>query len=494
MKNIAFIGCGRIADLHARGYAGSTEARIHALCDTNPDLLKRRQLEWQAEKTYQSYADLLEDPAIDALEILTPQLLHEEMVIQAARAGKHVALQKPMTIDLRSADRMLRAVEDSGIIFKITENYVFYPPIVRARQLIDAGAIGRPLSLRIRYIGGSGGGWEVPATAWEWRLKEAQAGRGMITFDHGHHLWSTAWYLLGEIEEVQAWMGSGDGLSESPSMVMWRYKKEHCMGMCDIVQADNLRIPSDYYANDEWIEITGQAGIIVIRRCTGKIQDQPVLAIYTSAGWKEEDLPSDWGLGFTGASQNFFQALHGRSAPLLSGKEARDILRFSLALRESVRKNRSVFLEELDSSWPWWHRRRVLSKRKRLQSGGGGISSILFPQKTTIFADQADALTLGLLNRFDARQAGDWQTIIALDLLADEGKGAGTYTLYIEAGQARLEKILDPAAVLTVSLPAGLWAAILLGKRRIETAALTGKLKLRGRAEEGLRLRTVFGL
>ncbi|MBE7439807.1 MAG: Gfo/Idh/MocA family oxidoreductase [Spirochaetales bacterium] len=487
MKNIAIVGCGRIADLHAPGYHGSGGARIYAVCDTNSALLKERQTEWQAEKAYSSYTELLADPALDAVEILTPQLLHEEMVIQAARAGKHIALQKPMTVDLRSADRMLKEVNKAGITFKVTENYVFYPPIVRARALIEEGAIGQPLSLRIRYIGGSGGGWSVPAAAWEWRLKEARAGRGMITFDHGHHLWSTAWYLLGEVEEVQAWMDSLDGLSESPTMVMWRYKKEHCLGMCDIVQADNLDIPSQYYANDEWIEITGSAGILLIRRCTGEVVTGPVLSLFSSRGWQHMDMPSDWALGFQGATHNFIDALHGKADVLLSGEQARSILRFALALRQSANRNRSVFPAELDRSWPLRFRARKRSwpeKRTRWK--------FWQRESTGAYADQADALTLQLLERFDAVQAGHWKTCIALELTAEDGGPSRVYSLYVENGQARLERELAEHAVLKVTLPAGLWACILLKKRRIETAALSGKLKIQGKAEEGLRLKSIF--
>jgi len=82
----------------------------------------------------------------------------------------------------------------------VIENYIFYPPIAFAKQLLDAGEIGTPVNMRIKFISGSSGGWEVPNESWAWRMVENAEGRGMQTFDHGHHMWSLAWFFMGEIE------------------------------------------------------------------------------------------------------------------------------------------------------------------------------------------------------------------------------------------------------------------------------------------------------
>ena len=102
---VGLIGCGRISDLHYPGYVDNKDAEITAVCDTDEELAGTRQKEWKAEKCYLDYRDLLADPGVDAVEILSPQPLHEEMTIRAAESGKHIALQKPMTIDLASMKR-----------------------------------------------------------------------------------------------------------------------------------------------------------------------------------------------------------------------------------------------------------------------------------------------------------------------------------------------------------------------------------------------------
>jgi predicted dehydrogenase len=282
---------------------------------------------------------------VDAVEILTPHHLHEPIMVDAARAGKHIAVQKPITTDLASADRMLEAGERSGIVFKVTDNYLFYPPIVLAKEMIENGDIGTPTNVRMKLLSGASGGWEVPDSAWEWRFHEAVQGRGFQTFDHGHHLWATAWYLLGDIERVVSWIDSADGVVDSPSVIMWKYEGAAKYGMCEYCYSSDLHIPSKYYANDEWIEITGSHGMIMIHRCTGQILEGPAVSVFDRKGWRHyEDLDSDWGAGFIGATRNFIDAIRGAAEPVLTGPEGREILKISLAIQESSRIRKEVII------------------------------------------------------------------------------------------------------------------------------------------------------
>jgi len=348
MIRVGLIGCGRIADLHYAGYAGLEDARVEAICDADSDALERRRCAWGVRRAYADYRDLLADPAIDAVEILTPQPLHEPMAAAAAQAGKHIAMQKPMTTSLESADRMINAARDADVLFKVTDNYLFYPPIRLAKTMIDDGVIGEPQMIRMKFIGGRwNGGWEVPASTWAWRLQEIQEGRGIQTFDHGHHLWATAWYLLGEIERVAAWIDYTEKIVDCPSVIMWKYKNAARYGICDYCQAMDLAVPSKYYSCDEWFEITGSRGIVLIRRCTGHLVDGPAVSVCTSDGWSHHEIESDWASGFHYAAQNFIAAIQGKEPPLLTGEQAKNVLRFAFALRRSSDERREIRLDDL---------------------------------------------------------------------------------------------------------------------------------------------------
>jgi predicted dehydrogenase len=228
------------------------------------------------------------------------------------------------------------------------ENYVHYPPIVLAKSLIDEGEIGDPLNIRIKFIGGGRGGWAVPARAWKWRFEELRAGRGMQTFDHGHHMWSTAWCFLGPVKRVKAWIDRIDGRIDCPASVMWQHTRGIRYGMCEYVCAPDMYVPSKYYSADEWIEITGSRGIVQVNQCSGNISDRPPVSLYCDGKWRHfPEVDGDWASGFVGAARNFVAAIRGLEPPILTGEQGRQILRVGLAIQKSAEAGREI---ELDTS------------------------------------------------------------------------------------------------------------------------------------------------
>jgi len=496
MKNVALVGLGRIADVHYPGYIGNTDARILAVCDTNEETALKRKAEWNIPKHYTSFDDVLADPEIDAVEILTPTMLHCEMTIKALNAGKHVAVQKPMANTLAEADAMIEAAKKSGKILKVSDNYVFYPPTLLAKKLIDDGEIGTPTNIRIKLISGGNGGWEVPASAWAWRIKEGQEGRGLQTFDHGHHLWATAWFLLGDIERVVSWIDYIDGIVDSPAVIMWKHKDGMKYGMCEYAYGNEIEVPSKYYGNDEWIEITGSKGMVIINRCTGLLKDGPAVSLFTNGKWKHLNAPDDWVEGFKGSTQNFINSITGKEKPLLSAEEGRYILKFGIAIQKSNRLHREVYISELDSKVPllvacFNRSKNILKKmpKKNLFDilGIGG--------NTEQYASKAKELTLELINKFDASAAPGWSTVMGLQITPEGGSPGMKFSMRVKDNKAELiEGQLPDDAVFTISIPAGTWAAVLLKKKKVEMALMQGKLKIQGKSEEALKLKAAFGL
>jgi predicted dehydrogenase len=491
--NIGIIGCGLISTLHAAAYEGNPKVRLHAICDLDEQLVAARKREWKVERAFTDYRELLADPNVDAVEVITPHKLHEQVTIDALDAKKHVALQKPMTTSLESADRMVAHAKKSGLVFKVTDNYVSYPPIVLAKQMIENGEIGDPQLLRIKMISSAHGGWDMPVASYDWRFDEFSEGRFSETFDHGHHEWATARYLMGDVERVGAWIDSLDGVLDSPVTVMWKHKQGKKYGVCEFVFAEELHIPSKYYPNDEWFELTGSRGIIFIHRCTGDIHSGPAVSLFGNDGWTHYDeVKSDWAEGFRGALENFSDAISGSAEPLLTGEEGREILRMSFAVYQAARKRRDVYLEELDRSFPGlyaWGKRR----REKRESFIESFRKPLWGRNLSKYAPQAKELTERFVGRFDPGVAADWVSVVGLRLMADGGVKEHSFTLYISAGQVTLqEEPIPENAKLTIAIPAGTWAAILLGKKSLESALFGRQLKVEGEAREGLKLRGAF--
>ncbi len=163
------IGTGAITDFHYPAYWDNPKVTLHAICDVDADLVRRRSMEWAVATTYSDYRELLANPEIDAVEVITPHHLHVEIGVAALEAGKHGSMQKPMAMNVSECDALIAAEKRSDRQFRVFENFRYYPPMVKAGELLLAGEIGEPLSIRIKCVQGTTGkGWEIPYRRWEW--------------------------------------------------------------------------------------------------------------------------------------------------------------------------------------------------------------------------------------------------------------------------------------------------------------------------------------
>mgnify|MGYP005629415403 CR=1 FL=1 len=317
---------------------------------------------------------------------------------------------------------------------------------------------------------------------------------GLETFDHGHHVWATAYFLMGAVERVCAWIDSVNGVIDDPATVMWKCRDGKRYGMCDYMFTEDMVIPSKYYSNDEWFEVTGSRGIILVNQGTSHLSDRPPVSVLADEKWTHyDDMGTDWSEGWIHSARNFVEAIEGKAAPKLTVDEGREVLRFALAIMTSAAKRREVYLDELDKPFPWLYNiRRRLRERKdcivgRPRKAAGG--------KTAKYASQARALTAKLAERFDAKEAAGWTCTMGLHLTGEGGMSDLKYAVYVRNGSLDIEEgSLPEDPDLTLTLPAGVWAAILLDKKRIEMAVLQGKIKLEGQSELGLRVKRVFGM
>ena len=111
---VGIIGAGQLARLHVEAYEKNEDAVVYAVCDRREEVVIKRALDWGATRAYTDYRDLLADPEVDAVEILTPHHLHHEMALEAIAAKKHVHLAKPICISLRGADQILSSAKEQG--------------------------------------------------------------------------------------------------------------------------------------------------------------------------------------------------------------------------------------------------------------------------------------------------------------------------------------------------------------------------------------------
>jgi len=348
---VAIVGCGRISGLHQLGYRGREDARIVAVCDTNKTLAKKKAREWGVEKIYPDYNQVLEDKEVDVVELLTPHHLHCPMTIRAAQAGKHISVQKPMALSAAEADEMVAAADKAGVILRVYETFVYYAPAMRAKEMIDAGEIGEVRALRMHVNSGTADtSWKIPLSAWLWRFNEKLCGGGPLVFDHGYHLFSLGYYLGGPVEKVYAWIdqtpvkeAGGIVKIDAPAMIMFQYKSAHCYGQLDIEHTPRMRIYSDYYADDDRIEVIGEKGILFINRYTAKTVELPPLMLFKDG--KTTQIPVEgveWHDSFIATTIDFIEKLKAGGQPRLDGPTGKAVLQFTLAALQSAATGREV--------------------------------------------------------------------------------------------------------------------------------------------------------
>jgi predicted dehydrogenase len=286
-------------------------------------------------------------PDVDFVEILLPHHLHYQAVLDAAAAGKHVSVQKPMAFAVAQAEEMIAATHRAGVIFKVFENFIFYPPVQRAKALIDAGEIGDPLSIRIKSNAAtSPTAWQVPASAQAWRFDPAQNGGGPLVFDDGHHKFALAWHFMGQADEVHAWIGALEvapgAFLDSPSIVSFRFPGQR-VGNLEVVYSPELVLDTHHYAQDDRIEVTGTKGVVWITRGHGKMMDIPPVVLYRDRRtFTFSDMPTGWEHSFINSTRHFINAYFAGDPPSLTGEQGRDVLRFALAAQESARTGVAV--------------------------------------------------------------------------------------------------------------------------------------------------------
>lgn len=147
---IAFIGAGTVAEMHGRGMAAVPNARLVGAFDLDPSKANSICAKFGG-RVFQHLDELLADPEVDAVHVLTPVAQHVAHAIASLEAGKHVLIEKPVAMELESLEQMQLAACKAGRVCMPAHNYIYAPSLRRAKALIEAGKLGRIGSLWVLY-------------------------------------------------------------------------------------------------------------------------------------------------------------------------------------------------------------------------------------------------------------------------------------------------------------------------------------------------------
>ncbi len=285
-----------------------------------------------------SWEEIVADPEVDAVCVNTPNYLHGAVILAAARAGKHVICEKPLTLDLAEARRCIDACREAGVILGYAEELCFVPKFGRAKQLLDQGAFGDVYMVRQaeKHAG--------PYSPWFFTREEAGGG---IVMDMGCHAIECCRWLLGKprVEAVTAHMATylHGAVTEL---------EDHMLAILEL-QGGKIAVVESSWAlkggMSSIVEINGTAGVLKTDVTLGSGMQVFSEVGYDSPpeerrGWTFPMYEELWQNGYPQEMQHFADCMRSGAAPSESGEDGLAVLEIMLAAYASAGEGRRVTL------------------------------------------------------------------------------------------------------------------------------------------------------
>ena len=208
---VGMIGYGFMGRTHSNAYKRLNDffpvqhrPVLKAVCARDPKKAQAFADIWGYERVETDWRKVVNAPDIDLIDIGSPNDTHYEIALAAAKAGKMVLCEKPLAMDVKQAEAMVKAVEKAKVPNMVWFNYRRVPAIALAKQIVDEGRIGRAFHYRATYLQDWTIAEDVPqGGAGLWRLDAKVAGSG-VTGDLLAHSIDTAMWINGPITRVVA--------------------------------------------------------------------------------------------------------------------------------------------------------------------------------------------------------------------------------------------------------------------------------------------------
>jgi predicted dehydrogenase len=340
---VGLIGSGFIADIHAAAFKMVAEADLVAVASPTPGKARSFAEERGIPKSFENYQDLLALDPIDVVLVGVPNHLHCQVACDAARAQKHVICEKPLCATLEEADRMIAACKENGVLLMYAEELCFAPKYVRAKRLVDEGALGKAFLVKQseEHFG--------PHMPWFWDVSKSGGG---VLLDMGCHSIEYARWVFGKppVKSVVASLGTyvhGDKTEgEDHSFCIVEYEGGH------VGHAENSW--GKQGGVDDRCEIYGSAGFTRADLLRGSSlltysetgYGYAVEKAGTTQGYTFTMFEEIWNYGFPQELTHFMRCVQGLEKPLETGEDGREVLKIICAAYQSAGEGRRI-------EWPY---------------------------------------------------------------------------------------------------------------------------------------------
>jgi 1,5-anhydro-D-fructose reductase (1,5-anhydro-D-mannitol-forming) len=303
------------------------DSMVAAVASSSPERARRYADELDIPKDYASVAELLAEPTIDAVYISTTNEWHEPQVLAAVAAGKHVLCEKPLALSLESAHRMVAAAAAAGVVLGTNHHLRNAATHRKMRELIHAGAIGRPLAARVFHA------VYLPSHLQGWRIERPDAGGGVI-LDITVHDADTLRFALGdEVAEVTAMtanQGMGRAGLEDAVMGVMRFRNGVIAQFHDAFTAPHA---------STGFEVHGTEGSLYGRDV---MTQRPIGTVSMRREGSDEEIPVDHENLYERSVRCFNAAVRGEGEPAATGTDGVQSLAVALAVRKAAEAGQTV--------------------------------------------------------------------------------------------------------------------------------------------------------
>ena len=353
---IGIVGSQFISTMHAEAIKTLPNAEILAVSSPTPGHAEEFAIKFEIPHHFTQFEDLLAVDGIEMVVIGAPNHVHCELTLAAAKAGKHIVIEKPFCLNLREADLMIEACKQAKVKLMYAEVLCFTPKYVRLKALLDEGALGDPVFIKQSEK------HDGPHSAHFWDMERAGGG---ATMDLGCHAIQFFRWMLGnaKIKSVYAQMGTyvhqDKTVGDDNAIIILEFEN----GVTAMAE-ESWTNPGGM---DDKAEVHGTAGQAYADLLKGssiltyskKGIGYAVEKAGDTKGWSFTMYEELWNYGFPQQFAHFVDCVRNDKQPITTGEDGRAVLEVIFAAYESAGTGKKVMLPfESDADRPYklWKR------------------------------------------------------------------------------------------------------------------------------------------
>jgi predicted dehydrogenase len=150
--NVAIVGCGYVANDHLKAWRKIRQAQVVAVSDLNENLARSTAEAWKVPRYYSTLSDLLAHCKVDLVDICTPPQVHAALAVEAMKAEVNVLIEKPMTMTVKDAEKIVDCQKATGIKAGVIHNWLFDDPVLQADSIIKKGKLHEIIHIEIETL------------------------------------------------------------------------------------------------------------------------------------------------------------------------------------------------------------------------------------------------------------------------------------------------------------------------------------------------------